>query len=454
MASWSSVWQQAVTLLVGEGGISPGFDAWLRRARPLSLADRRLVVEVDDPFTRDWVRARYQPALEAYLQRLLGFPCELELVVADPPAEGRSPDPTSSPPSASSDPEEGEEPTGWGGSLNPRYTFDNFVVGNSNRFAYSACRGVVLNPGGPYNPLFIYGGVGLGKTHLLQAVAHEVLKIRPAARVVYVTTEEFTNDLVDSLQRKSMPAFRSRYRSAEVLLLDDVHFVGGKESTQEEFFHTFNALYEAGRQIVLSSDRPPSEIPRLEERLRSRFAWGLLADIQPPDFETRLAILRQRAAGMGAEVPDEVLRWIAEQIRSNIRVLEGALRRVLTAARLQAVPPSLELAAAELKDLSELQRQPLTIERVQEVVAAHFGLRASDLKSKARARDLTFARQVAMLLCRELTHASLPYIGQQFGGRDHSTVLHSIGKVQAKIRTDPEVAELLRHLRQRLLQGG
>ena len=468
MSSWADIWQQTVSLLAQREQLSPGFDAWLKRSRPIHADGQLLVVEVPDPFTRDWVRARYQQALEGCLAHILGCPCALDLVTppeagqrerpaaeseaASPPAPAAAPPAESVPalaplPPAGAAPEEAPVR-----GLNPRYTFETFVVGNSNRFAYSACRGVVAHPGGPYNPLFIYGGVGLGKTHLMQAVAQEFLRDRPSLRVLYLTTEEFTNELVDALQRKSMPSFRARYRSVDVLLLDDVHFVAGKESTQEEFFHTFNTLYEAGRQLVLSSDRPPGEIPKLEERLRSRFAWGLLADIQPPDFETRLAILRQRTREMQAQVHDEVLAYIAEQVRSNIRVLEGALRRVITAARLAQQLPTLELAARELRPLSDAQRRPVTVERVQEVVAEHFGLKAQDLRGKARTREVAFARQVAMVLARELTQASLPFIGEQFGGRDHSTVLHAIDKVQALSRRDPEVADLLRHLRQRLQQ--
>ncbi|MBE3599645.1 MAG: chromosomal replication initiator protein DnaA [Limnochordaceae bacterium] len=457
MQSWSELWNATVSMLREREGMSPGFDTWLRASRPVGLDGETLVVEVPDAFTRDWVRARYGPAMEALLTGLAGHPCSVVLVAPGEPTPSRArPFPSSDPPQRGAPPapdvaadEDPSHPTGPGG-LNPRYTFDTFVVGASNRFAYSACQGVLSNPGGPYNPLFLYGGVGLGKTHLMQAVAHEFLRQRSHLRVLYITTETFTNDLVDSLQRRSMPEFRSRYRSLDVLLLDDVHFAAGKESTQEEFFHTFNALYEAGRQIILSSDRPPVEIPKLEERLRSRFAWGLLADIQPPDFETRLAILRKRCETSGTPVPDEVLHYIAESIQSNIRVLEGALRKVVTAARLSGSPATLDLAAEVLRDLTESQRRPLTIDRIQTVVAQHFGIEPEELRGKSRTRDVAFARQIAMFLARELTQASLPHIGDQFGGRDHSTVLHAIERVQAAMRADGAVNDLIRHLRQRL----
>ncbi|HEY8426451.1 MAG TPA: chromosomal replication initiator protein DnaA [Limnochordales bacterium] len=453
MGSLSDLWLTTVSIVVEREGVSPGFDAWLKGARPLAMDGPRLLVEVPDPFTRDWVRSRYGSALDATLSSLTGRPCSVELVT---PGEAPSGTPAASAPVEQSPASRDglrpadEEPMPTASGLNPRYTFDTFVVGNSNRFAYSACLGVVANPGGPYNPLFLYGGVGLGKTHLMQAVAHELARTRPRMKVLYITTEAFTNDLVDSLQRRSMPEFRNRYRSLDVLLLDDVHFAAGKESTQEEFFHTFNTLYEAGRQIVLSSDRPPSEIPKLEERLRSRFAWGLLADIQPPDFETRLAILRKRCETDGLEMPDDVLRYIAEVIRSNIRVLEGALRKVATASRLAGTAPTVDLAIEALRDLAEPQHRAITIDRIQSVVAEHFGLTTTQLKGKSRARELALARQIAMFLCRELTQASLPHIGEQFGGRDHSTVLHAVEKVQSLARRDPAIADLLRHLRQRL----
>ncbi|MEW6046546.1 MAG: chromosomal replication initiator protein DnaA [Bacillota bacterium] len=458
MGSLSELWYATISLLSEKEGMSPGFDGWLRAARPLGIEGAYLLVEVPDPFTRDWARARYGAALDQALSSLTGRQFRVQLVAPGERGQLPQPDqasPTASPSVPAAVPPEGDSdpPAPSGQTLNPRYTFDTFVVGNSNRFAYSACLGVVANPGGPYNPLFVYGGVGLGKTHLLQAVAHQFLRTRSHLRVLYVTTEAFTNDLVDSLQRRSMPEFRNRYRSVDVLLLDDVHFAAGKESTQEEFFHTFNTLYEAGRQIVLSSDRPPTEIPKLEERLRSRFAWGLLADIQPPDFETRLAILRKRCETDHVPMPDEVLRYIAEAIRSNIRVLEGALRKVATAARLAGSPPSVQVASEALRDLSESQRRPITIERIQNVVGEHFGLSPAELKGKSRTRDVALARQVAMFLARELTQASLPHIGEQFGGRDHSTVLHAVEKIQAMSRTDPALRDLLRHLRQRLSQS-
>ncbi|HEY8498793.1 MAG TPA: chromosomal replication initiator protein DnaA [Limnochordales bacterium] len=448
MGSLSELWHATIAILVQREGVSPGFDAWLKGARPLAMEGTCLLVEVPDPFTRDWVRARYGSALDATLSSLTGRPCSVQLVV---PGERAAPAPAAPPaPAPDGAARSPEEPPPATAGLNPRYTFDTFVVGNSNRFAYSACLGVVANPGGPYNPLFLYGGVGLGKTHLLQAVAHELARSRPHLKVLYVTTEAFTNDLVDSLQRRSMPEFRNRYRSLDVLLLDDVHFAAGKESTQEEFFHTFNTLYEAGRQIVLSSDRPPSEIPKLEERLRSRFAWGLLADIQPPDFETRLAILRKRCETDGLEMPDDVLRYIAEAIRSNIRVLEGALRKVATAAKLAGTRPTVALATEALRDLAESQHRAVTIERIQTLVSEHFGLSVAQLKGKSRSREVALARQIAMFLCRELTQASLPHIGEQFGGRDHSTVLHAVDKIASLARQDPAIADLLRHLRQRL----
>jgi len=326
------------------------------------------------------------------------------------------------------------------GVLNPRYTFDTFVVGNSNRFAHAASLAVAEAPARAYNPLFIYGGVGLGKTHLMQAIGHYVLEHNPGYKVVYVTSEKFTNDLINAIGKKAMAEFRDRYRNIDVLLVDDIQFVAGKESTQEEFFHTFNALYEANKQIVMSSDRPPKEIPTLEERLRSRFEWGLTTDIQPPDLETRIAILRKKAASESLEIPEEVLSYIANRIHSNIRELEGALNRVIAVASLSRRSVSVEIAEEALKDIvgSPRQRQ-VTIEMIQAAVANHYSIKVADMRGKKRTRAVTVPRQIAMYLARELTDASLPRIGEEFGGRDHTTVLHAYEKVQRMLQKNPSL---------------
>lgn len=333
-------------------------------------------------------------------------------------------------------------------SLNPRYTFETFVVGNGNRFAHAAALAVADAPSTAYNPLFIYGGVGLGKTHLMQAVGYSVLKSFPKMHVLYITCEKFTNDLIDSIQSGKMQDFRNKYRNIDLLLVDDVQFLAGKERTQEEFFHTFNALHEAGKQIVVSSDRPPKEIPTLEERLLSRFEWGLTADIQSPDFETRIAILRKKADLVEVTVPNEVLNLIASKVSSNIRELEGALIRVVAFASLSATDISVSLVEQVLKDLINPAKgkSSISIDLIKKVVAEFYTVRIDDMSAKIRTKEIANARQVAMYLARELTPASTPKIGEDFGGRDHTTVLHAYEKIKQAIKEDKEVDEAVKNI--------
>jgi len=333
-------------------------------------------------------------------------------------------------------------------SLNPRYTFDTFVVGNGNRFAHAAALAVAETPATAYNPLFIYGGVGLGKTHLMQAIGYSVLKSFPRMRVLYITCEMFTNDLIDSIQTGKMQEFRNKYRTIDLLMVDDVQFLAGKERTQEEFFHTFNTLHEAGKQILVSSDRPPKEIPTLEERLLSRFEWGLTADVQPPDFETRIAILRKKADLVEVSVPDEVLHVIASKISSNIRELEGALIRVVAFASLSAKDISVSLVEQVLKDMiNPLKgRSSISIDLIKKTVAEYYTVRIDDMSAKIRTKEIANARQVAMYLSRELTSSSLPKIGDEFGGRDHTTVMHAYAKVKDAIKDDKEVDEAIKNI--------
>lgn len=341
------------------------------------------------------------------------------------------------------------------GQLNPRYTFASFVIGNSNRFAHAAALAVAEAPARAYNPLFIYGGVGLGKTHLMHAIGHHALAVNRGLRVVYVSSETFTNELINAIRDDTTVEFRNKYRNIDVLLMDDIQFVAGKERTQEEFFHTFNALYEANKQIVISSDRPPKEIPTLEDRLRSRFEWGLITDIQAPDFETRIAILRKKANAENLQLPDDLLVTIARQIHSNIRELEGALIRVIAYSSLTNSPLTPDLASEVLHDLASHSKQrQITIELIQEVVAEHFGLRVPDLKARKRTRSLAFPRQVAMYLCRELTDASLPRIGEAFGGRDHTTVIHAYERIQEDLKNDASFAETMSRIVRRLQSPG
>ena len=320
-------------------------------------------------------------------------------------------------------------------NLNPRYTFDTFVIGNSNSFAHAACVAVAESPAKSYNPLFLYGGVGLGKTHLMQAIGHHILEADSTQKVVYVSSEKFTNELVNSIKDDKNEEFRNKYRNVDVLLIDDVQFIAGKERTQEEFFHTFNTLHEANKQIIISSDRPPKDIPTLEERLRSRFEMGLITDIQPPDFETRIAILRKKAQMDNTEVPDEVTDYIAKNVKSNIRELEGALTRVMAYSSLTKKKVSLEVATEALKDIIvSYNTSEINVVRIKEKVAEVFDIKMEDFNSKKRTRAIAYPRQIAMYLSRDLTDLSLPKIGEEFGGRDHTTVIHACDKISKDLK--------------------
>jgi chromosomal replication initiator protein len=335
--------------------------------------------------------------------------------------------------------------------LNPNFTFTTFVVGNASRFAHAACRAVADSPGQAYNPLFLYGGVGLGKTHLMHAIGHAVRGQHRSARVAYITSEKFMNEMITSIQENRTGDFRVRYRSVDVLLIDDIQFFAGKDRTQEEFFHTFNALHEIQKQIVVSSDRPPKDIPTLEDRLRSRFEGGLMADIQPPDFETRLAILNRKLGPYSRLVPDEVCAFIAHRIQRNIRELEGALIRVLAHASINGQPVSLDVAQQILRDIIPVHDEaPLSIEAIQDAVADHYTISVEEMKGKRRDKHIVFPRQVAMYLIREETDSSLPVIGSAFGGRDHTTALHAIEKISELVREDTRLQSDLRQLRHRL----
>lgn len=450
---------------------NPNYDYLLEGTRPLEAAGDSLTVGVPSQFARDWLDARLLPELEQFLHAVTGKTLRLTLAVADADGQGKSGNgsakegrsPTTKDrtipgqqrlsfhPKASEASKVSRTTTLSGGLLHPRYTFDSFVVGASNRFAHAGALAVAEEPGAGYNPLFLYGGVGLGKTHLMHAIAHYAAERHPKIHVVYVTSERFTNELINSIMTKSTAQFRSLYRQADILLIDDIQFVAGKEQTQEEIFHTFNALYEAGRQLVISSDRPPKEIPTLEDRLRSRFEWGLTADIQPPDLETRIAILRQKALSEEYSPPSEVLTYIAKHVRSNIRELEGALIRVMAFADLHGGTLTLEVAQEALKDVvGAAPLQVITIPLIQETVAGHFDLKVADMRSKKRSRHVAFPRQIAMYLSRELTDSSLPRIGEEFGGRDHTTVMHACDKIKSESATDTNLAATLRELRSQL----
>ena len=330
--------------------------------------------------------------------------------------------------------------------LNPRYTFDTFVVGGSNQFAHAAAQAVADQPSKSYNPLFLYGGVGLGKTHLMQAIGHTLKKRNPAMRLTYVSAEKFTNEVIASLRFDRMSSFRDRFRTMDVLMVDDIQFIATRERTQEEFFHTFNALYDQQKQIVISSDCPPKEISAIEERLRSRFEWGLIADIQPPDLETKIAILQKKAENERVRLADDVAEYIARSIKSNIRELEGALIRLIAFASLTGAEVNLATAQQVLKNIIEIQEKKVTIDQIQKRVGEHFGLRAQDLKIRSNSKVIAFPRQVAMFLVKQLTSASLPEIGRQFGGKHHTTVLHSIHKIETLRRVDKDLNKTINRL--------
>jgi chromosomal replication initiator protein len=334
--------------------------------------------------------------------------------------------------------------------LNPRYTFDAFVIGSGNQFAHAACQAVAERPSKAYNPLFLYGGVGMGKTHLMQAIGHEIKRRQPQAAICYVSSEKFTNEMINSLRYDKMTSFRDKFRNVDVLLVDDIQFLAQKERTQEEFFHTFNALHEAMKQIVIASDRPPKELAEVEDRLRSRFEWGLIADIQPPDLETKVAILQKKAEQEKVALPTDVALYIASNIRSNVRELEGALIRLTAHASLIGAEITLPYAQQVLKNFIDSQARKVTIESIQKAVAEQFGLRLVEIKAKNNSRAIVYPRQIAMYLAKHLTEASLPEIGRQFGGKHHTTVLHSVEKIEKQRNQDKDLNRLLNKLTEQL----
>ena len=432
MTNLDTVWEKTLESIANLLS-KPSFETWFKPTKPISLDGNILTIEVPNDFAREWLESRYSSLLSSTIRDLIEEEIELRFVT---PEKNETIKVTTAAPQ-----------TAQPSSLNPKYTFESFVVGESNRFAHAASLAVAEAPGKAYNPLFIYGGVGLGKTHLMQAVGHFVLKSHPDYRVVYVSSEKFTNELINAIRFNRTPQFRDTYRNVDVLLVDDIQFFAGKESTQEEFFHTFNTLYESGRQIVISSDRPPKEIPTLEDRLRSRFEWGLITDIQAPDLETRIAILRKKASIEGWHLPNDVIVNIADQINSNIRELEGALIRIIAFASFHNKQISLEMANEVLKDvISSSKTQRVTIPLIQQAVAEYFNIQIEDLKAQRRTKNITFPRQIAMYIIRELTDYSLPKIGEEFGGRDHTTVIHAYEKIQNSIKEDPEIDRVIKTL--------
>ena len=422
------------------------FRTWLEPTDALTISNNILTIGVPDQFAADWNESKHAELLAGYAPIALGHPIKIAFKVQEERRKRSQMDFFVAPPASITQPLKTHNSANQG-SLSDRYTFDHFVIGKSNELAAAAAHAVSQAPGKVYNPLFIYGDTGLGKTHLMQAIAHVILERNPQTRITFVGTEQFTNDLIGSIQNRTTAAFRRQYRETDLLLIDDVHFLKGKEGTQEEFFHTFNALYEAGRQIVLTSDRLPSEIPGLEGRLVSRFQWGMVADIELPDFEHRVAILKQKSHmdHLDHTIPDDVIRFIAENVRSNVRELEGSVIKLLAYASLKHQDISVDVAREALRDKlrgndpsGNNSKASLTINTIQQAVAKEWGVTPEGLRSKTRTKTLTLPRQIAMLLIRELLGTQLIEIGNAFGGRDHSTVIHSIDRITEATKLDPE----------------
>lgn len=437
-SSAEPLWKEAVRML-GLRYDKATIMRWFNPIKPASLKEDRLSLVVPNDYFKGLLIERFYETIRSTVNDLAGRELVIEFIVDEEgPAVQRPREEHAQRPAAAA-PEHGKEPVKIGEKL----TFDAFVVGPSNRFAHAAALAVSESPAKAYNPLFIYGGVGLGKTHLMHAIAHNAKKASPRLKTFYTSSEQFTNQLIGAIQNRGMLKFRERYRNMDLLLIDDIQFIAGKEATQEEFFHTFNALYDAHKQIVISSDRPPKEISTLEERLVSRFEWGLVTDIQPPDLETRIAILRKKREGHGEKVPEDVIMFIAEKIRANIRELEGALIRVIAYASLMNTLISVETAQEVLKDMVVEGEKRVTVDLIQRRVAEHFDIGVSDMKTKKRSRQVVYPRQVAMYLTRHMTDLSLPEIGELFGGRDHTTVIHANNKIDKEIKGAGETKRLV-----------
>lgn len=437
-------WEKILKVLKVEIMSEVSYNTWIAELNPIGLKDGVFYIDVPNELTLDILKQRYKLLIKESIKHVLNKDIEIEYVIGGMPAEAPIIKEETKPVTDVS-----KEVTG---TLNTKYTFDSFVIGNSNRFAHAASVAVAESPANAYNPLFLYGGVGLGKTHLMHAIGHHILLGNPKANVVYVSSEKFTNELINSIRYDKNAEFRNKYRNVDVLLVDDIQFIAGKESTQEEFFHTFNELYEARKQIIISSDRPPNEIPTLEDRLRTRFAWGLQADIQAPDFETRIAILKKKAENDNYVVSSDVLVYIATKIKSNIRELEGALIRVMAYSSLTNNKNiTVDLAAEALKDIiSSNQTKSITIDLIQDVVANYYNLTIQEMKSQRRTRNVAYPRQIAMYLSRKLTDMSLPKIGEEFGGRDHTTVIHAYEKISEALKTDDALVGALKLINKKL----
>ena len=446
MENIADLWNAALANI--EKKISkPSYDTWLKSTKAHSLQGDLLVITAPNEFARDWLEERYSQLIAGILYEITGEELSVKFII---PQNQKEEDPDLLLPAKKAKKEEDQHDFPQN-ILNPKYLFDTFVIGSGNRFAHAASLAVAEAPAKAYNPLFIYGGVGLGKTHLMHAIGHYVLEHKPNAKVVYLSSEKFTNEFINSIRDNKAVEFRNKYRNVDVLLIDDIQFLAGKESTQEEFFHTFNTLHEESKQIVISSDRPPREIPTLEDRLRSRFEWGLITDITPPDLETRIAILRKKAKAEGLDIPNEVMLYIANQIDTNIRELEGALIRVVAYSSLINKDINADLASEALKDIIPSSKpKVITIHEIQRTVGEHYSVKLEDFKAKKRTKSVAFPRQIAMYLSRELTDFSLPKIGEEFGGRDHTTVIHAHEKISRLLQSDLQLQRQMKELNELL----
>lgn len=431
-----AVWAKTLDIIKKELDNEQVFGIWFKPIKPLSLKDGVMVLEVPNKFFKSWLTDRHMDTLLGSLRKAYGPDVTAEFALADTGDD-----------TATSEKSEDQKKDGFLRiftrhpqdhakeiGLNPKYNFDSFVVGPSNRLAHAAALAVADSPAKTYNPLFIYGGVGLGKTHLMHAIGQRALGKNPKTKVLYLSSEAFTNQLITAIQTRTTSEFRKKYRSVDILLIDDIQFIAGRDATQEEFFHTFNDLYDAHKQIVVSSDRPPKEIPELEERLVSRFLYGLVADIKSPDLETRIAILKKKSEKATVVMPDDVMYFIAEKVKTNIRELEGALIRVVTYAKLVEKDITVDLVKEVLKDMISEGEKKITVDLIQKKVSEYFDIRLSDMRAKKRSKAIAYPRQIAMFLARQLTDYSLPEIGEFFGGRDHTTVMHACDKIESDLK--------------------
>lgn len=440
--SFEKTWESALDIIKENIG-QTSFNTWFRSIKPIKFINNTYYFLAENEFEKGILESRHLPLITNALAEVTGNNSSVRLILSEDELTE----------TVATIPAETIQSSQKTTSMNPKYTFDSFVIGENNRFAHAACVAVSEAPAERYNPLFIYGGVGLGKTHLMQAIGHYILSYAPNKNVIYVSSEKFINDFIDAIQNKTNTAFINKYRSADILLIDDIQFLSNKEATQIEFFHTFNTLYQENKQIVISSDRPPKEIPSLEERLRSRFESGLITDIYAPNFETRIAILRKKAASFNDEIPNEVLSFIADSIHSNIRELEGALTTVFAYSKLHKVPINLESSKNALKDIFRKKDEIIiSADYIKEVTAKYFNISVEDINSKKRTRAIALPRQVAMYLTREMTELSLPKIGEEFGGRDHSTVIHGCQKIGEEMDNSTDFKNLILRI-QREING-